>query len=114
MPTNPFEPLKEGSSQRPQHARLAALAAIVDAESTGGLRWWPGSEMAPVALRRWLSFERRNKAKHPSIADRIRDLAKGLQAHFEPDTPYTAWSEWLHLADKLAAELTAAHPPDNK
>lgn len=74
------------------------LAIAIDAESNVGIRWWPGTEMAPIAYRRWSSFSRRHKAKCPSAEDRIRDLAKGLQAHFEPDIPYTPLSEWLHLA----------------
>jgi hypothetical protein len=41
--------------------------------------------------------------------DRVLDLAKGLQAHFEPDIPYTPLSEWLHLARRLA-EVFANHP----
>jgi len=83
-----------------------ALAAAIDAESQVGIRWWPGAEMAPVAFRRWSSFARRHpKAKRPTAEDRVLDLAKGLQAHFEPDTPYTPLSEWLHLAGILARVL---------
>jgi hypothetical protein len=81
----------------------SALAAAVDAESAVGLRWWPGSEMGPIAFRRWSSFVRRFKGKHPTDEDRVLDLAKGLQAHYEPDVPYTPLSEWLHLARILAA-----------
>jgi hypothetical protein len=77
------------------------LAAAIEAESKVGLRWWPGIEMAPIAVRRWFSFERRHKTKRTTIEDRVLDLAKGLQAHFEPDTPYTPLSEWLHLARML-------------
>jgi hypothetical protein len=62
--------------------------------------------MAPIAVRRWSSFARRHsKSKHPTVEDRVLDLAKGLQAHFEPDTPYTPLSEWLHLAGILATLL---------
>ena len=78
------------------------LAAAIDAESKVGLCWWPGIEMAPIVVRRWTSFNRRNKSKHPSVEDRVLDLAKGLRAHFEPDIPYTPLSEWLHLARILA------------
>jgi hypothetical protein len=83
----------------------AALAAAVDTESTVGLRWWSGAEMAPIVFRRWSSFERRNRIKHPTAEDRSLDLAKGLQAHFEPVIPYTPLSEWLHLARILAEVL---------
>jgi hypothetical protein len=87
------------------HDLEVSLAAIVDAESASGIRWWPGAEMAPIAVRRWFSFERRHKTKSAEVEDRVRDLAKGLQAHFEPETPYTALGEWLHLAGKLASVL---------
>lgn len=87
-----------------------ALAAAIDAESEVGLRWGPGAEMAPVAFRRWSSFARRHsKSKRPAADDRVLDLAKGLQAHFEPDTPYTPLSEWLHLAGVLARVLAHAN-----
>jgi hypothetical protein len=64
--------------------------------------------MAPIAFRRWSSFSRRNKSKHPTADDRVLDLAKGLQAHFEPTQQYTPLSEWLHLA-KILAELLASN-----
>lgn len=83
-----------------------AVAAAVDAESRTGLRWWPGAQMAAVAVRRWSSFARRHAAtKHPTTEDRIRDLAKGLQAHFDPEVPFTPGSDWLHLARIMAAVL---------
>lgn len=85
-----------------------ALAAAIDSESQVGLRWGPGKEMAPVAFRRWSSFGRRHpKAKQASAQDRVFDLAKGLQAHFEPDTAYTPLSEWLHLAGILRQVLAS-------
>jgi len=81
------------------------LAAAIDAESAVGIRWWPGQEMAPIVLRRWSSYGRRHKVKHPTVEDRALDLAKGLQAQLEPDIPYTPLSEWMHLARALAAVL---------
>jgi hypothetical protein len=89
------------------------VAEAVDAESQTGIRWWPGQEMAPVAFRRWSSFARRHaKAKKPSADDQVVDLAKGLQAHFEPNTPYTPLSEWLHLAGILARVLAGGCAPE--
>ena len=82
------------------------LAAAIDAESQVGIRWWPGAVMAPVAFRRWSSFAHRHpKVKRPTAEDRVLDLAKGLQAHFESNTPYTPLSEWLHLAGILKRVL---------
>jgi hypothetical protein len=85
----------------------AALAAVIDAESAAGIQWWPGSEMASIVYRRWSSFPRRIKLKHPTDEDRAFDLAKGLRAHFEPDTPYTPMSEWLYLSRKLIGVIQA-------
>jgi hypothetical protein len=82
-----------------------ALAVLIDAEAANGNRWWPGREMAPIAFRRWSSFARRHKTKHPTVEDRTLDLAKGLRAHFEPDIPYTPMSEFIYLARVLAAEF---------
>jgi hypothetical protein len=79
-----------------------ALAKAIDAESGRGIHWWPGDEMAPLAYRRWVSLSRRNKSKRPTQEERVLDLAKGLQACFEPTVPYTPQSEWLHLAWLLA------------
>ena len=85
---------------------VTALVAAIDAESAVGLRWGFGGEIAPIAFRRWSSFTRRHKkAKRPTPEDQVLDLAKGLQAHFEPDIPYTPLSEWLHLARILADVL---------
>jgi hypothetical protein len=36
---------------------------------------------------------------------RVLDLARGLQAHFEPDIPYTHPSDWRALAKSLAEVL---------
>ena len=80
-----------------------ALATAIDAESRVGTPWWPVVEMAPVAFRRWSSYGRRHpKARRPTTESRVLDLAKGLQAHFEPDVPFTSLSEWLRLSETLA------------
>ena len=39
-------------------------------------------EMAPIAIRRWMSAERRG-IKNSDWESRLRDLTKGLIAHFE-------------------------------
>ena len=95
----------------------AALAAAIDAESLVGIRWWPGREMAPIAFRRRSSFERRwrgdkrrHRTKIPTLEDRAIDLAKGLQAHFEPEIPYTEFGEFVHLARIL---LNVFEKPDS-
>jgi hypothetical protein len=62
--------------------------------------------MAAIAYRRWVSFSRRNKVKGPTEVQRVSDLAKGLQAHFEPKFSYTPRSEWIYIAQVLAAILS--------
>jgi hypothetical protein len=81
-----------------------ALAAAIDT-TDWEFRWWPGLEMAPIAYRRWTTFSRRNKSKRPTMEERVLDLSKGMQAHFEPDIPYTSVSAWLNLASVLAEIL---------
>ena len=64
------------------------------------------AEIAPVALRRWRSFERRGL----NIADRtgrIRDLAKGLAQHLESDIQLVGplMRDYEFLASKIAEVL---------
>jgi hypothetical protein len=86
-------------------ALLADLVTAIERLNTAGDSWtWPG--IAQVAIRRWESFDRRHpKAKVVTDNDRIRDLVKGLQAHFEPDVPYTHPTDWRALAEELARVL---------
>jgi hypothetical protein len=84
----------------------AALAAAIDADSATGIPWWPSSEMASIAFRRWSSFARRHKkTKRPTFDDRVVDLEKGLRSHYEPEIPYSPPGEWLRLSRLLAATL---------
>jgi hypothetical protein len=83
------------------------VAAAIDT-TDWEFRWWPGVEMAPIACRRWITFGRRNKSKRPTMEERVLDLSKGMQSHFEPDIPYSSESAWLHLAGVLAQILAKA------
>lgn len=89
-----------------------AVANAIDSDSDSGARWWPGSEMAPICTRRWLSFSRRNESNHRTIDSRVLDLAKGLKAHFEPGIPYTPFSEWMRLASLVGRVLSTALSPE--
>ena len=66
-----------------EQVELALIAALDGDEFYPPGYGWPRDEMASVAFRRWHSFSRRNKSKHPSDGDRILDLAKGLQDYFD-------------------------------
>jgi hypothetical protein len=37
-----------------------------------------------VGVRRWRSFERRNKRRHPTHENRVEDVSVGIHARFEP------------------------------
>jgi hypothetical protein len=80
-----------------------ALVEAVDEWQKQGHPCWPGKQVAPIAYRKLSAFGRRIKAKRVTRKDRVRDLVKGLQSHFEPHIPYTHPSDWLALADMLVA-----------
>jgi hypothetical protein len=79
-----------------------ALAEAVEELRAQGQPCWPSEQVAPIAYRRWTTFGRRTKAKRVTHEDRVRDLVKGLQSHFEPDILYTHPSDWVTLAEALA------------
>jgi hypothetical protein len=90
-----------------REAVIAPLVAAVERLNAAGDIWGSaGEEIARLALRRWESYARRHKkTKRVTHDQRVLDLAKGLQAHFEPDIPYTPLSDWYHLAQTLAPLL---------
>jgi hypothetical protein len=82
------------------------IAALVRLNDDGDSWKWDLAEIANVAIRRWQSFARRHrKVKRATEEDRVTDLVKGLQAHFEPDIPFTHPADWRALAQVLAREL---------
>ena len=71
------------------------------------------SQMIDIGLRRWRSFERRNKRKRPTLDDRIEDLAEGLRDAFEPDRRMVGplMQHYRCIAKTMASVLT---PPQAK
>jgi hypothetical protein len=72
----------------------------------------PYEELAQVARRRWHSFDRRNKRKHPRFEDRVEDLAKGLGNTFGGFHPNPALvgsliEDYRYLARRLGEVLDA-------
>lgn len=63
--------------------------------------------LAGVALRRWRSFERRNKGKDGSLDRRTEDLAKGIRDAVEPDRQLVGplMEDYRYLAGRLAEVL---------
>jgi hypothetical protein len=96
-----------------EEALIDNMVAAIERLKTIGDSWgWPSIEIAHIAFRRWESYSRRHKKAHRATNDeRILDLAKGLQAHFEPNIPYTHPTEWRTLATVLAEELRANPNP---
>jgi len=67
------------------------------------------AKLADVAIRRWRSFERRNKTNHPTAGLRVRDLAKGLRQGYPGEILYVPPGDLEHLAAVFAPLLN--HPP---
>jgi hypothetical protein len=90
---------------------IPRLLAVVERLNAAGDNWgWAGQEIARTAIRRWSSYSRRHKkAKRVTDDARVLDLVKGLQAHFEPDIPYTHPTDWRTLAEALARVLRASN-----
>jgi hypothetical protein len=65
-------------------------------------------EKARIALRRWRSGARRRG--RPTIADRVRDLTKGLIEAFEPAPRLVGRTkrDYECVAERLAGELLRA------
>jgi hypothetical protein len=90
---------------------IPRLVAVVARLNAAGDNWGSlGEEIARTAIRRWSSYDRRHKkAKRVTDDARVLDLVKGLQAHFEPDIPYTHPTDWRALAEALAEALRQSH-----
>ncbi len=91
---------------------IQRLNAVINEEWYGGLppqspepnEFWEAWIL--TALRRWRSFDRRNKVKHPTLEHRIEDLAKGL---YGPDDPLNApMYRYRDLARAMAEVLRDA------
>ena len=91
------------------------LAEAVERLRAEGDSWWSGTEIARIAFRRLSTFSRRHNAGHVTNEDRIRDLVRGLQSHFEPGVPYTHPTDWRCLAEELVGVfMTATDPGDRR
>ena len=89
-----------------EEARTEVVAAITKLWEDGCPVASQPEEMAPVAIRRWLSGGRRGL--DPSDReDRIRDLIKGLISQFERDRHLVGAlrSDYEHVARAIAGVL---------
>ncbi len=72
------------------------------------------AKMIDIGLRRWRSFERRNKRKYPTRDHRVEDLAEGLRDAFEPDRKMVGplMHHYRCVAEAMAAVLAPPHVED--
>ena len=83
---------------------IPVLKSIIEREREGGCPMASESLIEP-ALRRWRSYERRNKRnRDKTLEHRVLDLTKGLITLF-PDHGYDK-SCLIHLAESFAAVLS--------
>ena len=70
--------------------------------------------MAPIAVRRWLSFRRRGLAVD-RFEDWIKDLAKGLMERFERDPRFIGRLsfDYEYLAGRIAEALSTQGRPQS-
>jgi hypothetical protein len=91
-------------------ARVTAIVKDMSRENWMSLQFADlgdeaAAEVAAVAVRRWLSFDRR--ARGPR-ADRVQDLAKGLRTALTRDDPDFLDGEpmyrqdWVRMAERIA------------
>jgi hypothetical protein len=91
-------------------ARVAAIVKDMSRESWMALQLADlddeaAAEIAAIAVRRWLSFDRRARAPK---ADPVQDLAKGLRAALTKDDPHFLSGEtiyrheWDRMAERIA------------
>jgi len=67
------------------------------------------AKLADVAIRRWRSFERRNKTNHPTADLRVRDLARGLRQGYPGEILFVPPGDLEHLAAVFAPLLARSH-----
>ena len=66
-------------------AQLIKCISRLKEEGSPIVSGYSQEHIAKLALRRWNSFERRNKSKRASIEQKIEDLAKGLRNSLEEE-----------------------------
>lgn len=62
-------------------------------------------QLADLAIRRWRSFARRNRSRHPAAELRYRDLVKGLQQGYPGEIIYVSPGSLEKLAGNFSDVL---------
>lgn len=84
-------------------------AGLLDVARAGS--WYPegAAELVDVALRRWLTFERRSRPNKRSPELHVQDLRRGLEEQYGSDLYLDPG--WLaHVADRFGEYLLTAAP----
>ncbi|MEV4348848.1 hypothetical protein AB0J83_30700 [Actinoplanes sp. NPDC049596] len=77
------------------------LESIVEAGQEAGY----APELADLAIRRWRSFDRRNRTRNPGHDLRVRDLAKGLKQGYPGDLIFLPPGVLENVAERFAEVL---------
>ncbi len=87
--------------------RLAEIWAEGSCVASPGPSGGGQEKLARAALRRWQSFDRRNKIRRPTLEHRIEDLAKGLRDIHYSDRHMVGqlMGEYRDVAERLADVL---------
>jgi hypothetical protein len=95
-----------------QNEQIASLRAELRVVAVEELGWDSASaeQLVDAAIRRWFSFERRNKPNKRTIDLRIQDLVQGLRQSSPVDVFYLEPGDFERLAPRFA-ELLGRHTP---
>jgi len=93
-----------------------SLAEALDRLRATGCSWAapPYDRVTDVGLRRWLSFERRNKQRGTTREDRIHDLATGLYHQLTPPVYRFASDPTMRDVECVARTIAAVVDPDSQ
>jgi hypothetical protein len=97
------------TGKRAREERAAVLRALLrDVQVAEHWQPWDPTSFVDVAVRRWISSDRRVKPAQLTSENRIRELLRGLREARREDVIYEepGWLE--HLADRFGAALLAA------
>ena len=97
------------SVRKVREQQAAALRAVLqDVQMADG--WLPGDPtyLIDIAVRRWISFDRRTKPGKRTPESKVQDLLRGLREARGEDLIYEepGWLE--HVAERFGAALLAA------
>jgi hypothetical protein len=113
--TVPNEAIAEADRLKDQIVETTLVQRVVMEMDRRDRDPWKGSvddrrRVAENALRRWRSFDRRARMRHPTFEHRVEDLAKGIRDAIEPDRHMVGpiMEDYRYTARVVAEALIAA------